>query len=50
LVQPTARCLAQLAEAHDREWWTETLPMLVFVGSGYVVVGAMAVRRLRLGR
>ena len=48
-VQPTAGCLAQQAEAHDREWWTQTLPMLVFFASGYMVVGAMAVRRLRLG-
>jgi hypothetical protein len=27
--------------------WTQTLPMLVFFASGYVVVGALAVRRLR---
>jgi hypothetical protein len=50
LVDASADCLAQLAEANDRLWWTQTLPMLAFFASGYIVVGLIAVRRWRRSR
>jgi prepilin signal peptidase PulO-like enzyme (type II secretory pathway) len=49
-ISRSADCLAQVAVANDRLWWTQTLPMLVFFASGYVVVGALALRRLRSPR
>jgi hypothetical protein len=46
-ISPSADCLAQLAGANDRLWWSQTLPSLVFFASGYVVMGALGVRRVR---
>lgn len=46
-VAPPAGCLAQLVEANDRVWRAQTLPMLVFLASGYAVVGLMAIRLRR---
>lgn len=50
LVDPPARCLAELAYLNDRIWWTQTLPLLAFFASGYVIVGLLAVRRWRRSR
>lgn len=50
LVDASAACLAQLADLNDRLWWTQTLPTMVFLSSGYVIVGAFAVRRLLRSR
>lgn len=44
LVQPTPDCLDQLAALNARQWWTLTLPMLVFLSSGYVLIGAAMAR------
>lgn len=49
LITP-ADCLAQATVMNDRLLWTQTLPMLVFIASGSVVVGALAYRRLRSPR
>ena len=45
LVDPPAGCLAELAHVNDRIWGTQTLPMLVFFASGYVIVGLLDIRR-----
>lgn len=50
LVTPTADCLQQAADMSDRLWWTQTMPLLLLVASGYVVVVVLAVRRLRARR
>ncbi len=47
LVDPPADCLNQLADANDRVWWTQTVPLLLLSASGYDVVGLMAIRRRR---
>jgi len=49
-INPSADCLAQLTTANDRLWWTQTLPLLVFLASGYVAVAAFALRRRRRSR
>lgn len=38
-------CLAELAAVNDRIWWTRTLPMLLFLSSGYFVIAMVALRR-----
>ncbi len=50
LVKPPASCLAELAQVNDRIWWTQTLPMLAFFASGYVIVSLLAIRRWRRSR
>lgn len=50
LVDPPAGCLAELAHVNDRIWWTQTLPMLAFLASSYVIVGLLAIRRWRRSR
>lgn len=45
LVAPPPGCMDQLANLNDRRWWTLTLPLLVFISSGYVVLAILAVRR-----
>lgn len=47
LVDPPVRCLAQLAEANERLWLTQTVPMLAVFASGYLVVALLALRRVR---
>jgi hypothetical protein len=44
LVGAPPECLAQLAALNDHQWWTRTLPMLVFLSSGYLVIGAAMAR------
>lgn len=44
LVDAPPECLAQLAAVNDHLWWTRTLPILVFLSSGYVVLGAAMAR------
>lgn len=44
LVGAPPECLSQLAAANDHLWWTRTLPMLVFLSSGYLVIGAAIAR------
>lgn len=51
LVDAPPACLAQLQALNDQHWWTRTLPMLLFLSSGYVVIGvAMARMWLRSRR
>lgn len=47
IVDPPAGCLEDLARANDSIWRTQTLPMLAFFASGYVIVGLLAFRRRR---
>lgn len=49
ILRPPA-CDATLAQLNDRIWWTQTLPMLAFVASGYVIVGMLAIRQWRRRR
>jgi hypothetical protein len=39
------KCLAELAALNDQIWWTRTLPMLLFLASGYLVIAVVALRR-----
>ncbi len=50
LVDPPADCLADLAQVNAQVWWMQTLPMLAFFTSGYVIVGLLAIRRWRRKR
>ena len=45
LVNPVPTCAAEIAAANDRLWWTHTLPMLVVIGGGYVLIGLDWLRR-----
>jgi hypothetical protein len=48
LVGAPPECLAAVAALNDRVWWTRTLPMLVFLSSGYLIIAAVAwCRRFR---
>ena len=50
LVDAPAHCLDELAAANDHIWWTQKVPILAFLSSGYVVIGAAAFRRLARSR
>jgi hypothetical protein len=50
LVTPSVACIGQLADMNDRAWWMQTLPMLAFVASGYVVLAVLALRHRRRSR
>ena len=41
----TPECLGELAAVNDRIWWTRTLPMLLFLSSGYLLIATVALRR-----
>ena len=41
-VTASADCLIQVKAMNDRIWWTSTLPILVVVASGYLVIAALA--------
>jgi hypothetical protein len=47
LVTPSAACLAQLADINDHAWWTRTVPLLVFLASGYAVIAVLALHDRR---
>lgn len=49
IVTPSAACLAQLADMNDRAWWTRTVPLLLFLASGYVVLAVLTLRRRQKG-
>lgn len=50
LVDPPAGCLDELVRLNDGIWWTQTLPMLAFFASGYVILGLLALREWRRSR
>ena len=41
-----AGCAAFAAAAQDEAWWRMTLPLLVLIVGGYVIVGVVALRAL----
>ena len=50
LVDAPAHCQVELAASNERVWWTQTVPMLAFLASGYIIIGALAARRRLRGR
>jgi hypothetical protein len=50
LVEPPTGCIALLAAANDHAWWTLTLPLLMLIVGGYVIVAITAIRALRRRR
>jgi hypothetical protein len=50
VVDAPPACLAQLREANERLWWTNTVPGLAVMAGGYFVVGAVAIRTWRQRR
>ena len=49
LINPSPSCQALVTELNDRIWST-TLPILVFLSSGYLVGAIVLIRRLRRPR
>jgi hypothetical protein len=46
-VTPSMDCLDQMHAMNDRTWWTNTVPLLLLIASGYVVIASLALRARR---
>ncbi len=49
-INPSPSCQALVTELNHRIWWTNSLPILAFQSSGYLVGAAVLIRRLRRPR
>jgi hypothetical protein len=49
-VTPSADCLTQLKAMNDGIWWTNTVPLLLVIAAGYLVILIVAWRSRRQPR
>jgi heme/copper-type cytochrome/quinol oxidase subunit 2 len=49
-VTPTADCLTQVKAMDDGIWWMSTVPLLVVIAAGYLVIVGLAWRSRRQHR